>query len=203
MIRFDTGLRPDLQLVADLVPKGSRVLDLGCGAGELLDVLTRTKQCRGTGVEKDPELALKAIWRGVPMIELDLDEQLDEFGDDSYDMVVLSRTLQAVLQPQHVLAEMARIAPRMVVTMPNFGLWRNRLRLLSGHMPQSKDLPFTWYETPNLHHATLVDLENFFDRVGLVVEQKVALDETGSPTRWGNRASNLMAGAGLYVLRRS
>lgn len=197
------GLRPDLQLVADLVPRGSRVLDLGCGGGELLDVLTRTKDCKGTGVEKDPAQALQAIWRGVPLVELDLDDQLDEFGDDSYDIVVLSRTLQAVLRPDHVLSEMARIAPRMMVTMPNFGLWRNRVRLLTGHMPQSKDLPFTWYETPNLHHATLVDLEAFFAEQGLVIERKVALDESGKPARFGNRAANLMAGAGLYVLRRA
>lgn len=194
------GLRPDLELVAGLVPHGSRVLDLGCGGGELLDVLTRTRACKGTGVEKDPEEVLRAIWRGVPVVELDLDTQLDEFSDDSYDLVVLSRTLQAVLHPEKVLREMARIAPRVVVLMPNFGLWRNRLRLASGHMPQSKDLPFTWYETPNLHHATLVDLEALFEQLGYTVETKIALDESGKRSRWGGRASNLMAGAGLYVL---
>lgn len=196
------GLRPDLAVVANLVPTGSRVLDLGCGDGELLDALVCRRGCRGTGVEKDPDAVLAAIRRGVPVVELDLDTQLSEFTDDSYDVVVLSRTLQAVLHPQLVLQEMARIAPRMVVTMPNFGLWRNRLRLLRGHMPQSKDLPFTWYETPNLHHATLVDLRAFFDELGLVVEQSVALDESGKPSRWSGRASNLMAGAGLYVLAR-
>ncbi|GAA1393419.1 methionine biosynthesis protein MetW [Luteococcus peritonei] len=195
------GLRADLQLVADLVPRGSRVLDLGCGSGELLDVLSRERGCTGTGVEKDPAEVLRAIWRGVPVIELDLDNQLDEFADDSYDVVVLSRTLQAVLHPQHVLDEMARIAPRMVVSMPNFGLWRHRLRLLTGHMPRSRDLPFTWYDTPNLHHATLVDLEELFDERGLLVEQKIALDEQGRRSRLGERAANLTAGAAVYVLR--
>ena len=173
------GLRPDLQLVSELVPRGARVLDLGCGSGELLDVISRERGCTGTGVEKDPDEVLRAIWRGVPVIELDLDSQLGEFADDSYDVVVLSRTLQAVLHPQHVLEEMARIAPRLVVSMPNFGLWRHRLRLLTGHMPRSRDLPFTWYDTPNLHHATLVDLEDFFADSGLQVEQKIALDERG------------------------
>ena len=124
------GLRADLQLVADLVPRGARVLDLGCGSGELLDVISRERGCTGTGVEKDPDEVLRAIWRGVPVIELDLDSQLGEFADDSYDVVVLSRTLQAVLHPQHVLEEMARIAPRLVVSMPNFGLWRHLAGLI-------------------------------------------------------------------------
>lgn len=196
------GLRPDLQLVAELVPRGSRVLDLGCGSGELLDVISRERGCTGTGVEKDPEEVLRAIWRGVPVIELDLDSQLGEFADRSYDVVVLSRTLQAVLHPHRLLDEMARIAPRMVVSMPNFGLWRHRLRLLGGHMPRSRDLPFTWYDTPNLHHATLVDLEDFFAQEGFMVQQKIALDEHGRRSRAGSYASNLLAGAGLYVLTR-
>ena len=195
------GLRPDLQLVSELVPRDARVLDLGCGSGELLDVISRERGCTGTGVEKDPDEVLRAIWRGVPVIELDLDSQLGEFADDSYDVVVLSRTLQAVLHPQHVLEEMARIAPRLVVSMPNFGLWRHRLRLLTGHMPRSRDLHFTWYDTPNLHHATLVDLEDFFADSGLQVEQKIALDERGRRSRLGRRASNLTAGAAVYVLR--
>lgn len=196
------GLRPDLELVAELVPHGSRVLDLGCGGGELLDVLARTRDCSGTGVERDPDEVLRAIWRGVPLIELDLDTELGMFGDDSYDVVVLSRTLQAVRRPDQVLAQMARIAPRMVVSVPNFGLWRHRLRLLTGHMPRSKDLPFTWYDTPNLHHATLVDLEALFSRLGLTVEQRIPLDESGRRGRFGGVAANLMAGAGLYVLTR-
>lgn len=195
------GLRPDLQLVAELVPRGSRVLDLGCGSGELLDVISRERGCTGAGVEKDPEEVLRAIWRGVPVIELDLDSQLGEFADRSYDVVVLSRTLQAVLHPHRLLDEMARIAPRMVVSMPNFGLWRHRLRLLGGHMPRSRDLPFTWYDTPNLHHATLVDLEELFAERGLVVEQKIALDERGRRSRLGLRGANLTAGAAVYVLR--
>ncbi len=97
---------------------------------------------------------------------------------------------------------MARIAPRLIVSMPNFGLWRHRLRLLNGHMPRSRDLPFTWYDTPNLHHATLVDLEDFFAQEGFMVQQKIALDEHGRRSRAGSYASNLLAGAGLYVLTR-
>lgn len=196
------GLRPDLELVASLVPERSRVLDLGCGGGELLQALVRDKDCSGTGVERDPELVLEAIGRGVPLVELDLDTQLGEFGDDSYDLVVLSRTLQTVRHPQQVLDEMRRIAPRMIVSVPNFGLWRHRLRLLGGHMPRSRDLPFSWYDSPNLHFTTLVDLESFFVEQGLTIERRIALDERGHRGRLGGFAANLMAGAAVYALHR-
>lgn len=199
-IHSATALRPDLALVASLVPDGSRVLDLGCGSGELLDVLARTQQCRGTGVENDPEEVLKAIWRGVSVIELDLDTQLDQFDDDSYDVVVLSRTLQAVRHPEHLLTEMARIAPRLVVSMPNFGLWRHRLRLLTGRMPQSRDLPYTWYDSPNLRYTTLADLEDLFEVCGLRVEKRIALDEAGRAAPGIDRFANLAAAAAVYVL---
>ena len=159
------GLRPDLEIVANLVPTGSRVLDLGCGDGTLLDALMRTRDCRGTGVERDPDLVLDAIGRGVPLVELDLDTQLDEFADASYDVVVLSRTLQTVRQPQHLLAEMARIAPRLIVSMPNFGLWRHRLRL--GRTGQGSGQPGRQQHAgkprcarqgaPPLHRATCSD----------------------------------------------
>ena len=157
-------LRPDLRLVADQVWPGSRVLDLGCGDGELISFLIGAQQCNGTGVERDPDGVLASIRRCVPLIELDIDTQLNEFGDNSYDVVVLSRTLQAVLHPSVVLRQMARIGQRLIVTMPNFGYWKHRLALLSGHMPQSPDLPFTWYDTPNLHYSTLLDLEDFNDQ---------------------------------------
>ncbi len=198
---FEPGgrLRADLTQVADLVPVGSRVLDLGCGSGTLLRHLIDVRQCTGTGVEIDPEMVLAAISIGVPVIELDLDRQLGEFADDSYDVVILSRTLQAVRRPGQVLAEMARISQHLIVSMPNFGLWRNRLRLARGHMPQSKDLPFSWHDTPNLHFATLVDLEHFFESQGLVVERRIALREDGRPLR-GNHSFNLMAGAAVYRL---
>ena len=193
-------LRPDLVHVAELVPPGSRVLDLGCGPGTLLRHLIDDRGCSGTGVEHDPDMLLAAIAGGVPVLDLDLDADLGEFADRSYDMVILSRTLQTVQRPSDVLAQMARISDRLVVSMPNFGLWRHRLRLLSGHMPQSRELPFAWYDTPNLHHATLVDLENYFAGLGLEVEQRVPLTEAGRRLRT-ERGANLVAGAAIYLLR--
>ncbi|MDR0435621.1 MAG: methionine biosynthesis protein MetW [Propionibacteriaceae bacterium] len=193
-------LRADLQRIAALVPTGSKVLDLGCGEGELLAHLISARRCGGTGVERDSLAVLSAIARGVPVVELDIDTGLAEFPDDAFDVVVLSRTLQAVLYPAEVLAQMKRIGRRLIVTMPNFGYWRHRFTLFRGHMPRSKDLPYEWYDTPNLHHSTLPDLELLFRRVGLRVEQRVPLSDTGEPLRFSARAANLFAGSVIYVL---
>ena len=191
--------RADLTLIADLVPEGSRVLDLGCGNGDTLQLLAE-KGCTGVGVDLDPVNVLACLRAGVDVIELDLDTQLTEFGDDSFDFVVLSRTLQTVRKPRGVLAEMGRIAVHSVVTMPNFAHWRNRLRLLRGRMPMSRDLPFEWYDTPNLHHSSLPDLEPLFESVNMKIDRRVPLDANGRPLRTGNVAANLAASSSLYVL---
>ena len=193
-------LRPDLELVADQVPPGARVLDLGCGSGSLLEHLARTKGCAVTGIEIDPDAVLAAIRRGVPVIEADLARAVARFADDSYDFVVLSRVLQTMLDPQRVLTEMARVAGRLLVSVPNFGYYPNRLRLLGGRMPRSKELPYAWYDTPNLRHTTLADLEDLFDQLGLTVEQRFTYTQRGRRLRMYGRWANLMAGAAVYVL---
>ncbi|AQP47049.1 methionine biosynthesis protein MetW [Tessaracoccus aquimaris] len=191
--------RADLAIIADLIPEGSRVLDLGCGNGDLLQLLTQ-KGCTGTGVDLDPGNVLECLRRGVNVIELDLDTQLGEFADDSYDFVVLSRTLQTVYKPRGVLAEMGRIALHSLVSMPNFAHWQNRLRLLRGRMPMSKDLPFDWYDTPNLHHSSIPDLEPLFASLDMVIDRRIPLDADGHRHRAGNLGSNLLASSALYVL---
>lgn len=193
-------LRADLALMADLVAPGSRVLDLGCGTGTLLGYLASEKGCSGTGVEIDTDAVLVAIRSGVSVIELDMDHELSEFADNSYDVVVLSRTLQTLHRPHVVLQEMIRIAPRVILSIPNFGYWRNRVRLARGRMPMSKELPYDWYDTPNLHHATLVDLEDLFRTVGLVVLERVPLTVGGKPLRLSERAATWAAGSAVYVL---
>ena len=194
-------LRKDLALMASLIPDGSRVLDLGCGSGNLLFHLMHEQGCRGTGVEIDAEKVLAAIRLGVPVIELDINHELDDFADASYDVVVLSRTLQTVRYPDRVLRHMARIAGRMIVSVPNFGWYPHRVQMLRGRLPMGKDLPYAWYDSPNVRYTTLVDLQLLFDEVGLEVERTIPLGATGDPLRVSPRWSNLLASTGVYVLR--
>ena len=194
------SLRPDLDLIAHLVPNASRVLDLGCGDGNLLQHLIADHGCTGTGVEIDSELVLTAIGAGVPVMELDLDADLGLFASGSYDWVVLSRTIQTIRRPEVVLQEMARIGNRLIVSVPNFGLLQHRLMLLRGRMPMSRELPYSWYDTPNLRFTTLVDLEELFAKLGLVIDQRINLSLAGEQLGNRFRAANLRAGAAVYVL---
>lgn len=194
-----SDIRSDLRLIAHLIPERSRVLDLGCGSGELLKLLEE-KGCEGTGVEVEHDRIVEAMEAGVNVIDLDLNTQLGEFGDDSYDMVVLSRTLQNVYKPREVLRQISRIAVHSIVSMPNFVYWRNRLRMAGGRMPISKDLPFEWYDTPNLHYTSLADLEPLFDSLDLKVDRRIPLDPQGRRHPLGNLGANLFAGSAVYLL---
>jgi methionine biosynthesis protein MetW len=194
-------VRPDLEIVADLVPPGSRVLDLGCGPGDLLEALAR-RGCRGTGVEIDSDAFLATVRRGVAVLALDIDTDLEAFATDSYDVVVLSQTLQTTKRPRTVLEQMGRIAPRAVLSVPNFAYWRHRSELvLSGRMPVSAELPYPWHQTPNIHLSTLPDTQALVADVGLAVDRRVLLDERHQPLR-GAFAANLRAARAVYVLRR-
>jgi methionine biosynthesis protein MetW len=196
-------MRPDLEVVAGLVQPGSRVLDLGCGDGQLLAHLARSLGCSGTGVDHDATTMTTAIRSGVAVIELDIDTQLAEFADDSYDLVVVSQTLQATRHPDRTLAQIGRIAGRGIVSVPNFGLWKHRAGLLvRGRMPVSAELPHPWYDTPNIHLATLADLEDLFTTGGFRVEARVLLDAHGRAAT-GVRArgpANLLASGAVYLV---
>ena len=195
-------MRPDLEIVARLVPADARVLDLGCGSGDLLERLS-TKGCRGTGVEIDSEAFLASVARGVAVLSLDLDTGLDAFADDSYDVVVMSVTLQTTRRPKHVLSEISRIAPAAILSVPNFAYWRHRSELmLTGRMPVSAELPYPWFQTPNIHLSTLPDTEALFDDVGLDISTRILLDEDHRPLRSARLASNLRAARAVYTLTR-
>lgn len=193
-------LRLDLALVAEQVPEGSRVLDLGCGTGSLLSYLQQERGCSVTGVEIDPEKVLGAIRRGVPVIESDVETVTPAFADRSYDVAVLSRTLQSMLDPEHVLREMSRIADRLIVSMPNFAYYPNRIRLMLGRMPRSPELPYAWYNSPNLRFTTLVELERLFRKLDLNIEQRFTYTQQGKRLRMYGAWANLVAGAAVYVL---
>lgn len=151
------------QVIEKIIPQGARVLDLGCGEGELLQRLQKSKQVRGQGVEYAADGVFGCVARGVPVLQIDLDQGLKEFPDNSFDYVVLEETLQTLKRPVELLQEMLRVGQRGIVSFPNFGFWKVRLDLmLRGRMPVTEQLPYRWYDTPNIH---LLCLQDFLDWV--------------------------------------
>ena len=153
-------MRPDLEIIQPWIEPNSRVLDLGCGDGDLLHYLKTTKQVRGIGLEIDEEHIQNCIENGVNVIEQNLDQGLSNFQSNSFDTVLLAQTLQALSNPDQLIGEMLRIGKKGVVTFPNFGNWKSRLYLTTkGRMPVSKFMPHQWYDTPNIHFCTVKDFD--------------------------------------------
>jgi methionine biosynthesis protein MetW len=175
-------------------------LDLGCGQGTLLESLAKEKNCRIQGVEVDPTSLVSAVSKGVPVIQMDIDKELRLFRDSSYDVVILSRTLQAVRRPKSVLTHMMRIAGIGIVSMPNFGYWRNRLLLMAGRAPVSKDLPYAWHDSPNVHFGSSRDLEALFDEMNLEITKCAPLSPSGRISHTPMASRNWSAGAVVYQL---
>ncbi|CAM3737224.1 methionine biosynthesis protein MetW [Castellaniella denitrificans] len=170
----DQPLRIDLLRIAEWIEPGSRVLDLGCGDGRLLDYLQRTRQVRGAGVELDDERMIAAVRRGVRVIQQNLEEGLALFDDKQFDTVVLSQTLQSMHHTEHILREMARVARYGIVSFPNFGYWPHGWSILRGRMPVNDQMPYQWYDTPNIHLCTLRDFQDLAARLGLRVTHLAA-----------------------------
>lgn len=207
--QHQTGLlarRADLQLIATMVEPGSRILDLGCGNGELLAWLQQHRQVTGYGLEIDREKIAHCLARGVNVMDLDLDlaRGLDDFGADDFDMVVMTETLQAVRHPEHVLDAMLRIAPRAIVTFPNFGHLGYRLQLLlRGRMPVSRWLPYQWYNTPNIHLCTCSDFTAFCRRRNIVITRWHVLNADYRSTALIRMNPNLFGTLAIYQMHRS
>lgn len=169
------GLRPDLRVISDWIAPGSRVLDLGCGDGVLLDHLQRAKGCQGYGVEIDDEAVLACTQRGVSVIQQNIEAGLGMFAQTRFDVVVLSMAIQATNKTEQVLREMSGIGREGIVSFPNFGHWFHAWSLLRGRMPVSKEMPYHWYDTPNLHLSTIADFETFLDKLGLDITTRAFL----------------------------
>jgi len=170
--------RPDFDVIASWMKPGERVLDLGCGEGELLQLLGE-RGLHGWGVERNPGLVLAAVENGVNVIQSDLEAGLAGFENDAFDHVVLSRTLQTMRHTQQILAEMLRVGHEAVVSFPNFAYWKNRMAVLNGRMPVSEDLPYQWYDTPNLRFFTMLDFEGLCEGMGIVIRDRQVLEERG------------------------
>ncbi|MDZ7890686.1 MAG: methionine biosynthesis protein MetW [Rhodoferax sp.] len=187
-----------LHAIASLVPEGSRVLDLGCGDGALLDHLRRERGCSGYGVELDDANVLACVKRGVNVLQLNLDQGLTVFEDASFDVVLQIDTLQHLRNAETMLRETARVGRVGIVAFPNFAHWPNRLSILQGRMPVTKRLPYQWYDTPNIRVGTHADLEVLAARNGLRVLDSFGL-QNGRTVRW---LPNLRAGTSVYKLAR-
>lgn len=198
-------LRPDFRLISDLVPHGARVLDLGCGDGRLLEMLRTEREAFVRGVELSVDDVAACLRRGLSVVQADIDEGLAGFADDSFDLVVLSQTVQQTRRPKLVLEEMLRVGRRGIVTFPNFGHWRVRGYLLvKGRMPVSEHIPYQWYDTPNIHLTTIKDFREFCATNGAVIEREVALSSTGEgrPAKVVHFAPNVFAEVGVAVVAR-
>ncbi len=194
--------RIDYKIIADLVPRGATLLDLGCGDGDLLSYLIATKQARGSGVDISPAAVEACVARGLSVFHGDLDEGLADYQDGSFDVVSLSFSLQQLRRPRLVVREMARVGRQIIVSFPNFAYWTIRLQLaLRGRMPVSKELPYQWYDTPNIHLCTLRDFRCLCREEGLRIEQEYYLHTFERPAA-GLHWPNLTARIAIFAVSR-
>ena len=178
--------RPDYAAIAGWVRMGTRVLDLGCGDGSLLAYLQDSRRVTGYGVEIDDDRVLACVKNGVNVIQRDLERGLSDFEDRSFDYVILSQTLQAVRNSDRIIGEMLRVGREGIVTFPNFGYWKNRLQIAAGRMPVSENLPYQWFNTPNVHLCTIADFEDFCGSRGIRVVERKVLTRGRPVTLWPN-----------------
>jgi methionine biosynthesis protein MetW len=187
-------VRPDLDAIVHWVTPGARVLDLGCGDGQLLRTLWEARQAPGYGVEIDDASVLACVANDVNVLQVDLESGLSLFGDGSFDSVILSETLQTIRRTEFLMREMLRVGREAIVSFPNFGHWSARLQVAMGRMPVSATLPYEWYETPNVHHCTISDFEDLCRRLGIRIRERLAL-HNGRPVTW---LPNLLGSLAVY-----
>ena len=198
-------MKQEFQIISDLIEKNTRVLDVGCGDGTLMEYLKHNKEIDIRGIEISKDNVQKCLSKGLAVIEGDAEKDLLQFPDSSFDFVILSQTLQAFLSPEIVIKELLRVGKKAIVTIPNFGFWKVRLHLLfKGTMPITKNLHNEWYNTPNLHVCTIKDFYNFCENREIKLDKSLALqnEKISSINEFNLNVKNLSAELGIFLIER-
>ena len=190
------NFRYDFPIIANWVNSNSKVLDLGCGDGELLNYLKKERNITGYGIEKDPDNWLKSLKKGINVLQVDIEAGLPEFEDNSFDVVILSKTIQSMHNTEEILDEMLRVGKHVIVTFPNFGYWRDRIQSIKGVMPKSKELPYSWFNTPNVHLCTIKDFDDLCKSNAYKIVNRLVLTDNKSVSFF----PNLLGALALYNL---
>ena len=196
MKNFDQNSRYDFPIIENWTHQNSKVLDLGCGDGSLLNYLKEKKDIKGFGIEKNKDNWLLSLKNNIDVIQMDLEAGLAGFETNSFDLVVLSRTIQSMNHIEEIIHEMMRVGKEVIITFPNFGYWKNRFQIMQGNMPVSDELPYKWFETPNIHLCTIQDFDNLCRENKIKVEQRLILTDKKSV----NFYPNLFGALALYKL---
>ncbi|MDB9698833.1 methionine biosynthesis protein MetW [Candidatus Pelagibacter sp.] len=197
-------MKQEFKIISDLIEKNTRVLDVGCGDGILMEYLKYNKEIDIRGIEISKDNVQKCLSKGLTVIEGDAEKDLLQFPDSSFDFVILSQTLQAFLNPEIVIKELLRVGKKAIVTIPNFGFWKVRLHLLiKGTMPITKNLPDEWYNTPNLHMCTIKDFYNFCENRKIKLDNSLALhnEKISSINKLNLNTKNLSAELGIFLIK--
>lgn len=196
--------RIDLELITSLIDKKMRVLDVGCGNGELLQSLKTKNDVIGQGLELKQERVNQCVAKGLSAIQGDADQDLSLYPDQSFDCVILSQTIQATSDPKLILKELIRIGKKAIVSIPNFGFWKVRLSLgINGRMPRTKKLIYNWYDTPNIHLCTILDFINLCNELNIQIEKTITLSSDNNKSYNGlpNKLSNLFSEEAIFLIK--
>ena len=196
-------MKKEFKVIADLLPNNTRVLDVGCGDGSLMNLLVKEKNIEVRGLELEKQNVQECIYKGLPVIQGNAETELYQFPDQSFDYVVLSQTLQAFFNPDKVLKELLRIGKSVIISIPNFGYWKVRTSLLFfGKMPVTNTLPNTWYNTPNLHMCTIKDLFNYCDSQNITIKKVIGVneDKTSLINKGNLELKNFFSKLGIFLI---